>query len=127
MREIKFRVWDTKLSQMHMVNNILFSDGVFTPERVTAHFENGQYNISGKIDGGRDDSFKLMQFTGLKDKNSVEIYEGDLLDIKSAGYYFGVFAVKWDDNGFWDYGFSTEDSAVIGNIYENPELLEANQ
>lgn len=146
MREIKFRVWDTSSQEMHKVNNILFSESAFTPERITAHIQNGQYNISGKIDGGREDAFKLMQYTGLKDKNGVEIYEGDVV-VRNGYPWFDADKPNYRDTIEWIFaGFHTvhncvnpekcgisdgineplEDGhgwEVIGNIYENPELL----
>ena len=67
----------------------------------------------------------LMQYTGLKDKNGKEIYEGDIVsnNLKEQGI------VKWKGIGFdWGDDFSkgkgdTDEIEVIGNIYENPELL----
>jgi uncharacterized phage protein (TIGR01671 family) len=79
----------------------------------------------------------LMQYTGLKDKNKKEIFEGDIL--KSILSYNGkekILIVYWSEPvaGFmlndinhsfgWEFGLSFRTLEVIGNIYENPELLK---
>jgi len=80
-------------------------------------------------------NIELMQFTGLRDKNGNEIYEGDIL--KTATFKpmavhwiskFASFCINsngWSFSHYFGEGCDPEDCEIIGNIWENPELLEA--
>ena len=130
MREIKFRVWDSGLKKM-----ILFSPEYFLDDdRDTITFGTAErYYVAGDHDSGN--RFKLMQYTGLKDKNGVDIYESDILEYRAKPNFDPNypdrfrFSVQWGDKGFRDnrVGFDIykyEDGEVIGNMYENPELMK---
>lgn len=112
MREIKFRVWLPKANKM--VYEIQQDNDL--GDIITDHnYDNGNYI--------------LMQYTGLKDKNGDEIYEGDILREYSNEiedwvvlYEYGKF-VGTSDN-VWEDLYELSDLEVIGNIYDNPYLLK---
>jgi uncharacterized phage protein (TIGR01671 family) len=110
MREINFRCWDITNKTMHAVGLLLIGHGA-TGYSYPALGEDA--NV-----GTEDTNRVVMQFTGLKDKNGKEIYEGDIVNIPNAGNY----QVKWMSLG-WSLHL-VDDVEVIGNIYENPELLK---
>lgn len=149
MREIKFRAWDKKTNEMYVADSIGWNCVTQKIEHVNIVNQNDSVWIG--LDEDELDNIVLMQSTGLKDKNGVEIYEGDIIklfnkkifkiewreseDIGCNGgeYYFsisGFIPVKLDgtvDNqGECECAYSEmveKEVKVIGNIYENPELL----
>jgi hypothetical protein len=112
MREIKFRAWDKERNRM-------LEFGLFD-------LDCGQWDT----EIGSINDFPIMQYTGLKDKKGKEIYEGDI--VKSRGYNDineeeRVFIETVEFNGGEFLPICEEPSEnyeVIGNIYENPELLK---
>ena len=121
MREIKFRVWDTKSESMEY--EIAIGKG-YREDSYILFLGLGETFI---ID---DDIVKIMQYTGLKDKNGKDIYEKDILafDAKEWGSEDDYnFLVEQSITGEWvGAGICTEWETyckVIGNIYENLELL----
>lgn len=128
MREIKFRAWDKEKKQM-----VIWGDDDFY---YLAKDYDGSVNLIGCHNGGGDpDSsitdYELMQYTGLKDKNGKEIYEGDIvrLTTKTGGDIDRLCEWSYRNNGwrFQGFNYAGDDQRiieVIGNIYENPELLK---
>ncbi len=112
-REIKFRVYDYDLKKMRCLNST--HDIVVFDEKGNGDYHNMQTGFGEWFSD-------LMQYTGLKDKNGVEVYEGDLILIGekrrkvevifkdgSFGYLYNGVCVP----------FQNQSPEVIGNIYEN--------
>lgn len=124
MREIKFRAWDKDAETMVFQSE---SGGEYCwhIDVEEIWIENIVEDYTSKIE--------LMQYTGLKDKDGVEIYEGDILNY---GHYKNSHKVIYRNACFWGESIergdpigiglynALEDLEVTGNIYENPELLE---
>lgn len=117
-REIKFRAWQKKYSAMwydggHMDLSLSIDGQLFTPDRYySCDFEK---------------EFALMQYTGLKDKNGKEIYEGDIVPTpwgKSVITWSNDFAGFFAKRGGTHIALTEFQAEVIGNIYENPKLVE---
>lgn len=127
-RPIKFRAWDKDRNVMH------FFDRDFGIE-----LGDWYLSFSGRVYERHDDTggdfevenIELMQFINALDKHGAEIFDGDILKSKRKGNY----VVKWDGGGWklsciengrlWKNYKTTASTSleIIGNIYENPELL----
>jgi uncharacterized phage protein (TIGR01671 family) len=123
VREIKFRAWRT--DGKYMVTSDV---GALTALR-NCYGNKGlaeQAGFSNIDNQPNPDKFILMQYTGLKDKNGKDIYEGDIC--KNDGGMIGeivfnefAWMFRWKSGNYYPFGQWCE---VIGNIYENPELLK---
>jgi len=111
MREIKFRAWDGE--KLVPATTLTMFDGKVV---VTGSLPWETWKDTRIIENN------VMQFTGLKDKNGKEIYEGDI----TKNVRGNIKEVEWisEDEGCDFTGWIIDGSEVIGNIYENPELLK---
>ncbi|WP_461369504.1 YopX family protein [Candidatus Darwinibacter acetoxidans] len=124
MREYKFRAWSRLKKYMFEVNAM--------SQKAVEEMRDGMSFRYAR------DEVVLMQSTGLHDKNGREIYEGDIVRVVGTPYYAPCGAVTYNGKEYgllYDDGFCADFTwedweryfEVIGNVYENPELLEADE
>ncbi len=123
----KFRAWDKLNNEMYVVEQIKFNHG---------EFESIGYGITF-LRGA--DKVILMQSTGLKDKNGQEIFEGDILDYRGrkalvrwhgsyASFIYRFVDELQNRNTEWKPLYlAYMKCEIIGNVYENPDLLEVKE
>ena len=116
MHEILFRAWDTFDKKMRKVINLDFTKWWVQCDEVGERHS---------FKNERTDRFILMQYTGLKDKNGVKIFEGDIVVCNRYEEKVDYLVLLKDlrDLPSELYGSSLNYREVVGNIYENPELL----
>jgi uncharacterized phage protein (TIGR01671 family) len=120
-REIKFRAWHKELKRMLSVY-------VVCQQKCALGYVSGSkgfYSENEQVVFSLNDAV-LLQYTGLKDRNGKEIYESDVLKFDETEN--GTRLVEWLHAGFYisnvaPLSFYNKEMEVIGNIYENPELL----
>lgn len=135
IREIKYRAFDKERSQICDVLNIDFESEIC---RLSYSTDHNKFTFCKSFD-----EIVLMQYTGLLDKNNVQIYDGDILkcsldnedekfvgeiiyDVEMSSYMvkFHGDGVFYEDNFLSLSDYNPSGLEVIGNAYENPELLE---
>lgn len=143
MREIKFRAWDKENGEMiysdkeYMDYQFVVNDNTVVCINVEDYDDSFGYTQTSSCELDN-----IMQYTGLKDKNGKEIYEGDIVKIDGEFRDKEIGKVEWIDNQanylitwikigckcaetFGNIEYTRNQFEVIGNIHENPELLEA--
>lgn len=123
MHEIKVRAWYKPYKQMCQVESLRFDgNGVYTAVLIEESFYDRRIVEADEI--------VIEQYTGLKDKNGVNIYEGDIL-IDDTGEPVEYWVVKFADGGFVgecagvaESLFELTNLEVVGNIHEDSELVE---
>lgn len=114
MREIKFRAWNNILHEMVIVNKLIWQNDIC----LAPLSEDNLLPLA---------TSDILQFTGHQDRNGIEIYEGDIV---LSSLWNAPFTVDFKNGAFQIYNINLEQYLddkkleVIGNIYENPELLE---
>lgn len=126
MRPIKFRAWDKKNRTMVDVRTIDFDETGNVEEINTS-----TYCWSNRFDPPSLSGVALMQNTGLKDQKGKEIYEGDIVRLHDGDEFFAAISWderhagwSWDELSLFEILQGPPKAEIVGNVYENSELLD---
>ena len=113
MRPIEFRAWEKNREEMIPVNSINFETGIINGDSAWRH----------------ETELELMQYTGLRDKNGVKIFEGDIVLNNDytwqVTWEMGTVSILHNDgHSKWWIASEEEHCEVIGNIHQNGDLLK---
>lgn len=118
-REIKFRVYDEDLKRMKYLNSP--HDFICFDEEGNGYYENMQTGLGEWFSG-------LMQYTNLKDKNGVEVYENDIIDIHQTVNGYNQFVIQYDNYKFSARYYNQKTKQILGWYqYDLDELFEINE
>ncbi len=139
MREIKFKGWDKKKKRWigdDPLDYLCVCEDVIVLVRYGSKVPGVLDPVSCRqLTNPEVENLEIVEYTGLKDKSGKEIFEGDILE-EEKGYYFLVewstnyakFELKWKTKAYqypeWNRGV---EMTIIGNMHENPELLNTKQ
>ena len=130
-REIKFRMWNKAGEYSRMFYK--------TDEVMECLKQQIEFNVDGKSGYDHEgDGSAFMQYTGLKDKNNKDIYEGDIVQGYENGIKIGTDEIVFKNGRFnfkdtpsdlvyWIYSFGVKEIEVIGNIHEHPQLIKTHE
>ncbi|EKA93471.1 YopX family protein [Fusobacterium periodonticum] len=132
MREIKFRVWDKNDKRIFIDPQMIdfYNKKIGYMQYQTEYMPDTSYSIPVGFE--EFEYSELMQYTGLKDEYGDEIYEGDIVTLHNSRYkvIFNMEQARFvlrDDKFEMEIPFTNNNNErmeIIGNIYENPELME---